>query len=196
MPGFDLDTAIQQSIQANRNAGAGMLVGAVIGWVVLLGLAGGGGALFAWLGEMGAGAVWLAALVCVGLLALLMAGATLFFYYNKDYELEVRDERTFVEQVTGNHAISAEFGVAMLLVIPQITAVGLRDLSRAKAFPEQHLPNARRIAGELYEKNAWLPLTRYEGHYPCVVALVRLDILHTKLVHGKAHVRLSPSLYG
>ncbi|MBX2853063.1 MAG: hypothetical protein KTR15_15110 [Phycisphaeraceae bacterium] len=195
MAGFDLDTAIAERMASSRKAGVGMLVAGGIGWLVVLGLIAGVMWLIAAFGGNGSVPFVMWILLGVGGVALVLVLATGYFYFNEDAVIEVRDERTFMEQVTGDNAIAGEFAFAMFLVIPQITADGLRDLTNARSVPDQHLEPARRIAKELHEKNDWLPLSRYGQHLDVVAAMVRLDLFCAKEVYGRPYIRLNPSLY-
>ncbi len=194
MAGFDFNQALADQQTKHRKAGRGMLIAGAIGWLALL--AAGGGVVWlldamAFIEKVGP------VLFNVGLLIMLvfLLLGTAWFYFNQDAEIEVREERSFIEQVSGNNAIAGEVVLAFLLVIPKITAEGLHDLTNARLIPDDQRDAAERIACELHDQNDWLALSRYHADLNTVAALVRMDILRTKEAHGRPYVRLNPSLY-
>lgn len=172
-----------------------MLVGGMIGVAGVLALTAG----LAWLlavlsGVTGIGILLWIALPMAGV-GVLLALATGYFFVFEDAEIEVREERTFMEQVTSNHAIAGELALGFVLVFPSTIADGLRDLTKTRSIPPADLSAAQSITQALYDKNDWLPVSRYSQDLNTLAALVRLDILWVKEIHGRPHVRLSPSLY-
>lgn len=185
MPGFDLDRALAIRQQANRKAGVGMFIVGFLGCLVLLVIAFGIGAA---LSDPLAGFF-----AAAGLSAFLLP-ATVYFYFH-DAEISVREERSMFEQLTGNNAIAFEYVIAFLLVIPKTTAEGLRDLANARGLADELRTAAREIATQLHDLNDWRPVQHYAKDQSALSALIRLDILRVKEVHGKRFVRLNPSLY-
>lgn len=195
MPALDVRQMIADTIDQRRSAGRGMLIGASIGWGIVLGLAG----LVGWVISLaiGPGPKYFGGfviLICVGGTALLLASCVLFFYFNENAEIEIDDEVGFLDAATGNRRVAGEVGCAMFLFVPQITADGLRDLAGARGLPEEAIAPAQRIVDLLNEKNDWLPITTFPQSLDTLAELARLDIVWTKEKHGHAYVRLNPSL--
>lgn len=195
MPGFDFQQAVVRQRDKHRKAGRGMVIAAAFGWLLMLAVGGGVGWLLDLFEIIKVNGVGLANYGTLIMLVFLLAG-TAWFYFNRDAEIEVRDEPSFIEEVTGNHeAFASEVGFAFLLVVPKMTADGLCDLTNSLTIPEDQLPAAERIACELHDKNDWLPLHHYHQDLKTVAGLVRMDILRSKEVRGQPYVRLNPSLY-
>ncbi|MGB0767834.1 MAG: hypothetical protein ACPGYV_08995, partial [Phycisphaeraceae bacterium] len=193
MPGMNFQQALAFQQRSARTAGLQLLAACTVGWAILIASAAGLGHLADRTGaEPVLSLPWA---LYAGLVAFLFhAIATAVFSFIPHVQLDVEDEPNALDQFTGGRAFMAQFIVVWLLFIPQMTAHALIDLNKSRGLPAHSEANARKIYQALLPLNDWVPRQTFLPEKDAVKALLRMDILHQKPVHGVPYIRVNPSL--